>query len=391
MPDYKHPGVYIDEAPGHPKSIKAVQTAVTAFVGRAVNGAVDQPEPVHTFKEYTLKFGDILSVGDTMGLAVQLFFVNGGKRAVICRIDDDFYQRASAADFDGYLQKTLGKIKHINTIVLPGEFLPDDGSDNPIIKAAVSHCEKMKNRVVIIDPPPGQSLYQAGALNSLPLPASSYAVLYYPWVAVRSPVYKAGTGPDERKNLRVAPSSFAAGIWSRCDEKTGVWKAPAGVKASLAGSAGLIDKVSDHDMELLNPQGINCIRAFPGSGPVLWGARTLGATSDPEFRYISVRRTAIMIQQSIFEGIQWAVFEPNAPPLWANLRSSIGSFMDVLFRAGAFQGHTASGAYFVRCGLGDTMTQSDVDAGRVIVHVGFAPLRPAEFIIIPIDLAVRPG
>jgi phage tail sheath protein FI len=128
---------------------------------------------------------------------------------------------------------------------------------------------------------------------------------------------------------------------------------------------------------------------MPGGGRVIWGARTLATKADPEWRYVPVRRTAIMIEQSIYNGIQWAVFEPNDHRLWSALRGNIGGFMNSLFRVGAFQGEKASDAYFVRCGLGDTMTQTDIDAGQVIVIVGFAPLKPAEFVIVRIQQKVN--
>lgn len=126
-------------------------------------------------------------------------------------------------------------------------------------------------------------------------------------------------------------------------------------------------------------------RGLPSFGAVIWGARTLATNAEPPWRYIPVRRTAIMIEQSIYNGIQWAVFEPNDHRLWSSLRVNVGAFMDNLFRAGAFQGEKASDAYFVRCGLGDTMAQDDIDRGQVIVVVGFAPLKPAEFVIVRIQ------
>ena len=185
--------------------------------------------------------------------------------------------------------------------------------------------------------------------------------------------------------MKVAPSAFAAGMWSRIDARRGVWKAPAGVETGLTGVAGLEFVVDDGTQDQLNPLGINCLRALPNFGSVIWGARTLATKADPEWRYVSVRRTAILIEQSVYNGIQWAVFEPNDHRLHAALRTNIGSFMDGLFRAGAFQGEKASDAYFVRCGLGDTMNQGDIDRGQVIVVVGFAPLKAAEFVIVRIQ------
>jgi phage tail sheath protein FI len=152
--------------------------------------------------------------------------------------------------------------------------------------------------------------------------------------------------------------------------------------------AGVAFDVEDLEQDFLNPLGVNCIRKRPGYGPVFWGSRTLATKADPEWRYVPVRRTAIYIEQSIFNGIQWAVFEPNDHPLWSSLRANIGSFMNGMFRAGAFQGKTADEAYFVRCALGDTMTQGDIDRGQVIIVVGFAPLKPAEFVILRLQQKV---
>jgi hypothetical protein len=178
-------------------------------------------------------------------------------------------------------------------------------------------------------------------------------------------------------------------MWAKIDRKRGVWKAPAGLGTSLLGVAGLEYIVEDGEQASLNPLGVNCLRNMPGAGNVIWGTRTLATKADPEWRYVPVRRTAIFIEQSIYNGIQWAVFEPNDHRLWAALRGNIGGFMNSLFRVGAFQGEKASDAYFVRCGLGDTMTQAEIDAGQVIVVVGFAPLKPAEFVIVRIQQKVN--
>lgn len=291
----------------------------------------------------------------------------------------------TAPDFQGVFAGPLKKIRDISIVVLPGQYQPSTGEGNPALTAALSHCEDMRNRVLIIDPPPGFELDSAQKVDQLKLPTSTYSVLYYPRVKVANPLYKPGSGGAESPTVQVGPSSFAAGMWSRIDGRRGVWKAPAGVETGLLGVAGLEFTVDDGDQDQLNPLGVNCLRPMPNLGVVIWGARTLATRSDPEWRYVSVRRTAIMIEQSIYNGIQWAVFEPNDHRLWSSLRVNIGSFMDGLFRAGAFQGERASDAYFVRCGLGDTMTQGDVDRGQVIVVVGFAPLKAAEFVIVRIQ------
>jgi phage tail sheath protein FI len=183
----------------------------------------------------------------------------------------------------------------------------------------------------------------------------------------------------------VPPSGFVAGLYAKTDGQRGVWKAPAGTSAALAGSVGLSVNLTDTQQGNLNPLNVNVIRQFAGSGIVLWGARTV--TSDPAWNYIPVRRMTIFLRVSIYRGIQWAVFEPNDEDLWSSLRLSIGSFMMNLFRQGAFQGATAAQAFFVKCD-NETNTQADIDAGIVNVLVGFAPLKPAEFVVVKISQKV---
>ena len=178
------------------------------------------------------------------------------------------------------------------------------------------------------------------------------------------------------------PSGYMAGLYARIDASRGVWKAPAGTEASLNGVVGLAVELNDVQHGNLNPMGVNVIRRFPAAGVVAFGARTI--SSDPEWKYVPVRRTAIMLRVSIYNGIQWAVFEPNDEPLWSQLRLNIGSFMMTLFRQGAFQGSTPSQAFFVKCDA-ETTTQADIDLGIVNILVGFAPLKPAEFVVVKIS------
>ncbi len=288
-------------------------------------------------------------------------------------------------EYREFFSARLKKIADVSIIVLPGQSMPGDGSGNPVISEALAHAEETRSRMVIIDPPPGEELDQSTKVDRIGLSTSTYGVVYYPWVKVTNPLYNADTNPNVDKTLTIAPSAFAAGMWSRIDGRRGVWKAPAGLETSLLGVAGTEFTVGDGDQDQLNPMGVNCLRKIPGAGAVIWGARTLSTKANPEWRYIPVRRTAIFLEQSIYNGIQWAVFEPNDQQLWSSLRLNIDSFMSGLFRSGAFQGEKASDAYFVRCGLGDTMTQGDIDRGQVIVIVGFAPLKPAEFVIVRIQ------
>lgn len=207
-------------------------------------------------------------------------------------------------------------------------------------------------------------------------PKNSYGAVYLPWLRMLDP---AGQSPEP---ILVPPSGYVAGLYAKTDAQRGVWKAPAGTATALGGTVGLAVNFTDVQQGNLNPNNINVIRQFAASGIVLWGARTI--TSDPEWTYISVRRTAIFLRVSIYNGIQWAVFEPNDEGLWASLRLNITSFMMTLFRQGAFQGSTPSQAFFVKVD-GETTTQDDINLGVVNILIGFAPLKPAEFVVVKIS------
>ena len=178
----------------------------------------------------------------------------------------------------------------------------------------------------------------------------------------------------------------SAGVFARTDAQRGVWKAPAGTDASLNGVRELTIRVNDLENGQLNPLGVNCLRTFPVIGNVVWGARTLRGADQlaSEWKYIPVRRLALFLEESLYRGIKWVVFEPNDEPLWAQIRLNVGAFMHNLFRQGAFQGTTPRNAYFVKCDK-ETTTQNDIDRGIVNILVGFAPLKPAEFVIIKLE------
>jgi phage tail sheath protein FI len=183
-----------------------------------------------------------------------------------------------------------------------------------------------------------------------------------------------------------APSGAVAGVFARTDASRGVWKAPAGLDATLVGVPQLSTPLSDPENGQVNPLGVNCLRAMPAVGPVVWGARTLQGDDRlaSEWKYIPVRRLALYIEESLYRGTQWVVFEPNDEPLWAQIRLNLGAFMQNLFRQGAFKGKTPQEAYFVKCDA-ETTTQNDINLGIVNIVVGFAPLKPAEFVIIKLQ------
>jgi len=208
---------------------------------------------------------------------------------------------------------------------------------------------------------------------------SKNSALYFPRVDI----------PDPLNGFRLRaspPSGTVAGLWARIDGSRGVWKAPAGTEATLTGVQSLEYKLTDGENGILNPLAINCLRTFPIFGTVCWGARTLNGADQQadEYKYVPVRRLALYIEESLFRGTQWVVFEPNDEPLWSQIRLNVGAFMHNLFRQGAFQGQTPQQAYFVKCDK-DTTTQNDIDLGIVNIIVGFAPLKPAEFVVIQIQ------
>jgi phage tail sheath protein FI len=263
--------------------------------------------------------------------------------------------------------------------------LPDArGGDVPddVYQEALGYCAK-RRAMLIVDPK--GSWANAGAAQTgvpgmnLNGDAARNAAVYFPRIKQADPML------DGQIDTFV-PSGMIAGIMSRTDSQRGVWKAPAGIDAALLGVAGLQATLTDGENGLLNPLGINCLRAFPVYGPVVWGARTMrGAdVAADEYKYVSVRRVALYIEESLFRGTKWVVFEPNDEPLWAQIRLNVGVFMNDLFRQGAFQGKTPREAYFVKCDS-ETTTQSDINRGVVNILVGFAPLKPAEFVILKIQ------
>jgi phage tail sheath protein FI len=251
---------------------------------------------------------------------------------------------------------------------------------NSVFQSAVTYCES-RRAFLLIDPPPDViDIDGASDWKALKLKVhNKNAAAYFPRLKLADPL----NGYQLRS---FAPSGVLAGLYARIDAARGVWKAPAGVEATLNGVQGVAYKMSDAENGVLNPIGLNCIRVFPIYGPISWGARTLvGADVEgSEWKYVPVRRFALFLEESLFRGTKWAVFEPNDEPLWAQLRLNIGAFMQTLFRQGAFQGRTPREAYFVKCD-NETTTQDDINRGVVNILVGFAPLKPAEFVIIQVQ------
>ena len=298
---------------------------------------------------------------------------------------------ATAQDYEGSQNDKTGlyaldKADLFNLLCVP----PDTRSgDTPaaFYQTAMAYCQ-LRRAMLIVDSPAVWSANKdtaaANAKNGLSTlglsgEAARNAALYFPRVSETDPLRQGQTDT-------FVPCGIAAGVMARTDTARGVWKAPAGLDAAINGIQGLEVNLNDAENGMLNPLGINCLRSFPVNGRVVWGARTLRGADQlaDEYKYIPVRRLALYIEESLYRGTQWVVFEPNDEPLWAQIRLNIGAFMQNLFRQGAFQGKTPQEAYFVKCDK-ETTTQNDINLGIVNIVVGFAPLKPAEFVVIKLQ------
>jgi len=270
----------------------------------------------------------------------------------------------------------LDKVDIFNLLVIPPFVNPDANIPTTVIKDAAAYCEKRRAMLILDAPNWTAQNAKDQDLEATIGTVSKNAALFFP--RLREP------NPLKDGAIETFPAAGAvAGVIARTDAQRGVWKAPAGLDAGLVGVPQLEQTLTDGDIGQLNPLGINCLRTVPGVGRVVWGARTMQGNDRvaSEWKYLPVRRTALFIEESLFRGTQWVVFEPNDEPLWAQIRLNIGSFMTTLFRQGAFAGVTPREAFFVKCDR-ETTTQDDVNLGIVNIRVGFAPLKPAEFVVI---------
>jgi len=284
--------------------------------------------------------------------------------------------RPTAAEYEGVEEprktglKIFEDIEDISIVAAPGStFGYENGyraDANTIVNLLISHAQRMRYRIAVLDSGAGQSISQVRAMRARF--DSTYAAMYYPWVRVLDPV--------TRREIALPPSGFVAGIYARNDTNRAVYKAPANEVVNLA--LGFEKLLNKSQQDVLNPEGINCFRFFEGRGFRLWGARTI--SSDPEWKYVNLRRYFAYLEHSIDKGTQWAVFEPNGEALWGNVRRTIEDFLLNEWQMGALLGDKPEKAYFVKCDR-STMTQNDLDNGRLVCLIGVAPLRPAEFVI----------
>lgn len=487
-----YPGVYIDERTSGVHSITGVATSITAFVGRAERGPVEQPILVTSFADFTRRFGGLWKES-MLGFAVRDFYDNGGSLALILRlfktgagdgvatlavdsitlraaspgawseklsatVDHDTNQSAGDPDLFN-LTITAGEVterfrnvttkesasRHVETVLAnesqlavvhssglarpaEGEYggptgfndgapldrdsfligdantskkglyalrkadlfnllcIPpfhdiatDGGTIGDLTLSEVAEFCKAQRAVLLVDPPPGMTDPADAEEIAGVMPASSHAAMYFPRIRRSNPM-------RDNQIDTFAGSGAVAGVIARTDADRGVWKAPAGLEASLVGVVDLAVHLTDLENGRLNQLGVNCLRSMPSAGRVVWGARTAEGSDRraSEWKYLPVRRTALFLEESLYRGTQWIVFEPNDEPLWAQIRLNIGAFMQNLFQQGAFAGRTPREAYFVKCDR-ETTTPADINNGVVNIFVGFAPLKPAEFVVIRVQ------
>ena len=399
---YLSPGVYVEEVDRGSKPIEAVGTNTVGFLGESSKGPTNEAVLITNWSQFVKTFGDFKDCTEHLAHGVYGFFNNGGSRCFVVNVgapeqpkevkasagggdkkDDKAAAQAAPTHGGGgrdalYIGrdggpgartglKCLDEVDEIAIVAVPGQVSP------AVQDAVLSHCETRKDRFAILDSPETIT----GGIDKLPKPRDSkYGAYYFPWIQVYDP---------DKGNIFVPPSGHIAGVYSRTDSERGVHKAPA--NEIIRGALGLKYNVSKGEQDLLNPKGINAIRFLNGAIRI-WGARTL--STDPSWRYINVRRLFIMVESSIERATQWVVFEPNDHRLWKRVQRTISSFLTLLWRNGALMGTSPEQAFYVKCD-DETNPPEVIDAGQLVVEIGLAPTKPAEFVIFRIGQMASGG
>ena len=344
-----------------PPRIDGVGTSAAGLVGRATQGPVEQAVLVTSLADYEHVFGGP-QAGQELWLGVRLFFENGGHRAWIVRLGGQgqaAIRRALSA---------LDAVDDLGLLCLP------ELSASSALAAAAAYARS--RRVFYVAEAAGSRSATLNAVSAIAAADRGHVAVYLPRLVIPDPLHPPGT-------MRFGPSAAVAGLLARLDIERGVWTFPTGFAsgAHLRGVVGLGSAIDAHGAALLRRSGVNALRALPGRGFVAWGARTVGSGRDrgEDWKYVPVRRLALYLEQSVDRGLGWTAFEPNDEPTWRTIRELVEAFLDWTFRASGFVGGGPAEAFFVRCGS-DTTTQRDIERGIVGIEVGFAPLRPAEFV-----------
>ena len=400
MPQYLAPGVYVEEVPSGIKPIAGVGTSTAGFIGIVADNVTmpllpgrtgfeadgTTPEPndfykvadaelpqlITTWGEFKNAFGDIQVGNTTLAHAVYGFLNNGGTRCWVTRVTEG----ADADATNGKLVDALDAFVPIDEIAIVA--IPGATADS-VQTAILDHCESafLQDRFAILDGRQTTNLTKAAIQGGVR--DSSYGAIYFPWIQVFD--------PDTNDEIFVPPSGHVAGVFARVDSLRGVHKAPA--NEVLRGALGVETLVSKAGQAGLNPEDINVIRKFDGNITV-FGAHTLAGKEDAEWRYVNVRRLFLFLRESIDEGTQWVVFEPNDISLWAKITRNVTAFLTNVWRAGALFGSTPQEAFYVKCDA-ETNPPEIRDLGQVVTEVGVAVVKPAEFVIFRISQWAGPG
>jgi len=391
---YLTPGVYIEELQLGPHTIEGVGTSTAGFVGVAPNAAarVNEAVSINNWSQFLREYAPPGSSSTPLSHAVFGFFLNGGQFCYVVNVGEEGALTGDASGRKGL--DVLETIDSVAIVAAPGY------TDAAAYDAVLSHCEKLKDRVAILDPaaefpnldaftkvatatateapaPPKRrgrdadtEAVEGGGGGGLRPRPSEYGSLYVPNIVVQDPL-------DPKRRVPVAPSGHIAGIYARTDSTRGVHKAPA--NEIIRGALSPTYAITHEEQGQLNQNGVNAIRSFDREGIRVWGARTLAAAGS-EWRYINVRRLFAMMEKSIERSTRWVVFEPNDEPLWKSIIRDVRAFLMLLWRQGALMGATPEEAFFVRCDA-ETNPPEVVDAGMVVTVIGVAPVKPAEFVI----------
>ena len=407
MPQYMTPGVYVEEVSRGPRSIEMVGTSTCAFLGVAPDAAAfaHEPKAINNWSQFVRTFASVKEPRSThLAQAVFSFFENGGSRCFVVNVGSSGQIAGKVTGGQRQGIAALEAVDEVAIVAAPG--YTDPGS----YEVVLSHCERARDRFAVLDcpeelesfenlaevataevsprprgggggggggppgagaggeerpepPPPRQKAYRSRR--------SSYGAYYAPWVTAPDPF-------DPGRLINIPPSGAIAGIYARTDATRGVHKAPA--NEIVRGALNVAYRITREDQGPLNQAGVNVIRFFPGDGIRVWGARTL---DDGEWRYINVRRLFNMVEESIARATRWVVFEPNDITLWFSIIRDLTNFLTRLWRDGALMGRTPAQAFFVKCDE-ETNPPEEIDAGRVNVLIGIAPVKPAEFIVFKI-------
>lgn len=350
-----------------------MSTSIAVFIGRTKLGPLNKPKHCPNYEEFEKNFSSAYAKND-LARSVRLFFKNGGTRCYVVRIAA--INKPSLSDYHNAFDMLDRDVDLFNLMVLPEDEENDLSFRKDLWAAASAYC-RSRRAFLLMDAPAWTDTREAThpqkGVNALRVGlAKDYSAIFYPRIKIK----------ENGQVKKLGPSGAIAGLMARIDSSRGVWKAPAGIEADLRGVVGLEQVISDAENNILNPRAINALRVFP-QGIVNWGARTMDGDDDfgSEYKYIPVRRLALFIEESLVRGLKWVAFRPNDETLWAEIRHSAGAFMHTLFRQGAFQGVGPKDAYLVKCDR-ETTTPNDINRGIVNIRIGFAPLKPAEFVML---------